>query len=184
MTTKGIYRTKILSDAEVEFLTSAIRDCFPQLFDKSIIPSGIDLEALVRFDAVAQRCRMARESRGLTIKEVAANLKVPQYRLKAIEDGHLLELRPAILEKYLGFLSLGRWFARWAKANQVICKRIFNQEAAIRNKYNVPEIWVSLELFCHVNNSSVDSDPSHRIIHFIILYRINLRFAKPPAPAC
>lgn len=128
METKAIYRTKILSDHEVKFLTSAIRKCFPKIFDGSIMPSGFDLEALVRFDAVAQRCRIARESRGLTIKEVASNLNVPQYRLKAIEAGHLRELRPAILEKYLGFLSLQRWFARWAKVNQALFKRIFDDD--------------------------------------------------------
>ena len=117
--------TKILSDQEVKILTSAVRKVFPELFNKSIIPFSIDLEALVRFRAVAERCRAARESRGLTIKEIAANLKVPQYRLKAIEEDHLRELKPAILEKYVGFLSLQRWFARWAKANRALFESIF-----------------------------------------------------------
>jgi hypothetical protein len=81
METKAIYRTKILSDREVKFLTSAICECFPKIFDGSIMPPGFDLEALVRFEAVAQRCRIARESRGLTIKEVASNLKMNRERI-------------------------------------------------------------------------------------------------------
>ena len=43
---------------------------------------------------------------------------------------------------------------------------------------------VALELFQHVYNPQIDSDLSSGIIIFIILYRVNVRFVKPPAPAC
>ena len=85
------------------------------------LPAALSLalvEQTLRFLPVAKRCAAARERRGETIAEVAKELKVPQYRLKDIESGQLTAVDSAVLEQYISFLGLRRWFSRWANANQ------------------------------------------------------------------
>jgi hypothetical protein len=86
---------------------------------------GLDGQRLIRFMPVAARCREAREDKGLSIKQAAAKLKVPQYRLKAIEDqGSAAGIQPDILERYIDFLDLREWFTRWVKKNQDVYDRM------------------------------------------------------------
>jgi hypothetical protein len=54
---------------------------------------------------------------GLSIKDVAIQLGVPQYRIKAIEAGRLNEDDALVLPRYVSLLGLERWARRWATAN-------------------------------------------------------------------
>ena len=70
--------------------------------------------------ALAARFQEKRVAQGQTIKDVAAHLRVPQYRLRAIENGRVSEITPEILAKYSIFLGLDRWCTRWANANRLL----------------------------------------------------------------
>jgi transcriptional regulator with XRE-family HTH domain len=76
------------------------------------------------------RFRSAREATGLTIKEVASRMKVPQYRLNAIEKGNLSEFKADVLQKYAEFLDLTKWLDKWAATNPKLAAR-FGIEKAI-----------------------------------------------------
>lgn len=66
----------------------------------------------------AARFEEARVARGQSIKGVAEELRVPQYRIRAVEQGRANEIVPDVLAKYSAFLGLDRWCQRWATANQ------------------------------------------------------------------
>ena len=106
--------TKILTDDEVSAVADAIRETFGTSVAK------VDLEQTVRFLSLSKACQGAREQRGLSIKEAAALLKAPQYRLKAIEQGSLRLIQPDILRAYVGLLELGAYFEEWAAANPTL----------------------------------------------------------------
>jgi len=41
---------------------------------------------------------------------------IPQYRLRAIESGHLSEIRPALADRYFRVLGIEDWVTRWCRA--------------------------------------------------------------------
>lgn len=82
------------------------------------------VESTIRIGSLARRCQAERERLGLTLKQAAAQLKVPQYRLKAIEDGHISEFRGDILMKYRDMLGLHDWIERWAEANPGLARKL------------------------------------------------------------
>lgn len=77
----------------------------------------LNMEWTVRFMAVSSRIKERRDALGLSIQKAARLLKVPQYRLKAIEARHRREILPEVLDAYLDLLRLKPWFGKWRKAN-------------------------------------------------------------------
>ena len=57
-----------------------------------------------------------------TIRDVAVALKVPQYRLQAIEKGALRELKPTIARRYFQFLGIESWVKRWSRVNRELAR--------------------------------------------------------------
>lgn len=85
---------------------------------------GVNAQKLVRSQPLFYTCKAAREKKGLTVKQAAAILKVPQYRIKAIEgDSGCSSIRADILERYIEFLELSVFYGRWKKANKDIFAR-------------------------------------------------------------
>src|SRR5712692_10466834 len=67
---------------------------------------GIDMEAILRFNLVAEQCARRREQLGLTVKQAATELGLPQRRLKEIETGNNRSVRQSDLTAYVGLLGL------------------------------------------------------------------------------
>ena len=85
---------------------------------------GVNAQELVRCQSLFHSCKAAREKKGLTVKQVAAILKVPQYRIKALEgDPDRTSIRSDILECYIEFLELNVFYRKWKNANQDIFAR-------------------------------------------------------------
>src|SRR5207249_8100038 len=101
------------TDAEVEELARGVIENFPPGAAQVLAGYGIDPRNGIRFHPVATRCRAARERRGLTIKSAARELRIPQYRLRDVENGRTNRVEPDVLARYLALLDLGRWFVRW-----------------------------------------------------------------------
>jgi hypothetical protein len=78
-------------------------------------------EDTIRWHALGARCAEARGARG--IREVSVALAIPQYRLRAIERGHLREIRPDLARRYFHFLGIEAWVARWCRANRELARR-------------------------------------------------------------
>jgi hypothetical protein len=76
------------------------------------------VEETVRFFPVAEHCSAVRERKGLTISDAAKQLKVPQYRLKAIESCLVAEVKSDVLHAYIKFLGLSGWYGKWARSQK------------------------------------------------------------------
>lgn len=109
----------ILNTAEIRLLDREVRGLIASYpgpeahLDRS--------EDSIRWHALGTRCAEARGARG--IREVSVALGVPQYRLRAIERGHLSEVRPDLARRYFHFLGIEAWVARWRRANPELARR-------------------------------------------------------------
>lgn len=111
----------ILGTAEIQLLDREVRRAliasFPGVetyFDRS--------EDMIRWHALGARCAEARGGRG--IREVSVAMGIPQYRLRAIERGHLREIRPALARRYFHFLGIEAWVVQWCRANRELARRV------------------------------------------------------------
>ena len=109
--------TRILTEPEVAEATRELRKLMAR--DFPTVPADLfgNSDHMVRLLSLNARFKQAREASGRTIKQIAAELKVPQYRLKAIEKGRLLDVDGAIMARYGAGLSLEAWLAMWVAAN-------------------------------------------------------------------
>ena len=86
-------------------------------------------EAFLRFGPVAARCCLAREAKQLSVKQVAQQLNVPQYRIRDIENNQASSVEPAVVLSYTALLGLGRWYSQWSKRNPGIYARQATSDA-------------------------------------------------------
>ena len=84
---------------------------------------GVSVEDTVRYMSLAARLREARESAGLSSKEVAKKLKLPQYRIRDAESsaGNVVG---DVLEKHVSLVGLGEWYNEWSRHNPDLAGRI------------------------------------------------------------
>lgn len=114
--------TKILSDDEAVLVAGGLREL---LGDGVLrLSPSFDLEAFVRFQAVAEKCREARTARGLDLKQAARALRVRQDDLRRIEGAGVGHLNREHLDRYLDFLGLRRWYGRWKRAHPETAARL------------------------------------------------------------
>ncbi len=109
-------KTQILENDQVEEMSRHLRGIFPQGADQ-VLSKGL-IDSTVRMLSISQTFKEVREKTGKTIKEVAKELNVPQYRLRAIETGKVKEILPEILHGYSEFLGINEWCLLWAKKNR------------------------------------------------------------------
>ncbi len=79
---------------------------------------------MIRFHPVGEKCGKVREQKGLSVKKSAAQMKVPQYRLKAIEKSDLKYIQHPVLEHYIDFLGMRKWFNTWVRENSDVYNRL------------------------------------------------------------
>jgi hypothetical protein len=117
-------RTTILTQADVRLLTREVR----RLLTSSVPGLSDDVLArtddTIRWRSMAARCYQARGERGLGIRDVAAGLQIPQYRLRAIETGRLAEFRLDLARRYFRFLKIEDWVEGWCRANRELAARV------------------------------------------------------------
>ena len=65
----------------------------------------INMEDMIRFQLVSEKCHSEREKRGLAFKQIALSLKVPQYRIKYIESSSVKNINAELLRTIWGLLS-------------------------------------------------------------------------------
>ncbi len=119
----GDLMRKILSDDEVRYISRGVRKVVRPILEE-VLRYGLSIEDTVRFGAVGHRLREAREARGTDLKATAKALRVPQYRLRYIEQCSVKSLRASDLHAYIEFLGLSKWFARWSRANAKLAARL------------------------------------------------------------
>jgi len=85
---------------------------------------GVDGEETVRYMPLNAEIKQARNEKGLTIKDVSKTLKIPQYRLKAIEDGSFSQIEPKIFHFYTKFLGIEPYVKSWCENNTELAGKI------------------------------------------------------------
>jgi hypothetical protein len=111
----------ILSAREVRLLDGEVRRVLMTSFP-GIEPHLTRSEDMTRWQALGARCRQARGARG--IRDVSVASGIPQYRVLAIEGGHLREVRADLARRYFQFLGIDAWVARWCRANRELAGRV------------------------------------------------------------
>jgi hypothetical protein len=106
-----------LDRQQAEFVVQRINEALGPEIAAMLSASGLNPNHLVRFLAIASRCRRRRQEMGLSLKEASQQLRIPQYRLRAIEAGMLPQIALASLHAYIQFLGLAGQFARWRRGN-------------------------------------------------------------------
>ena len=76
----------ILNDREVRYMADQVSLALVDM-PATLMPAAPSAEDMVRWSAVAARCRQARDARGWSTKDAAKTLKIPQYRVEAVERG-------------------------------------------------------------------------------------------------
>lgn len=109
--------TSILNDDELAIVTHGVSQVVGDGVTLAAAAYGIDLEAILRFMPVAERCRIARARMDLSLKDAARALRVPQYRLKDIEENRVGAVDQAVLILYVELLDIKQWFSRWKAQN-------------------------------------------------------------------
>jgi len=113
----------ILKAHHVAELSRATLDFLRRNFGDGLPLSLEQVRETVGFLPVAKRCSAVRERKGLTVSDVARELKVPQYRLKAIESCSVAQVNLDVLHAYIKFLGLSGWYNTWARSNKTASRR-------------------------------------------------------------
>jgi hypothetical protein len=116
-------KTSILTDDEVEVAAHHVRRLLGEVVGSELDFSSNRTEDTVRWSSLRARCEQERQKRKLGFKEISSQLKIPQYRLRSVEDGRLGEFNPDIAHEYFKFLGIEPWVKRWARANGDLAKR-------------------------------------------------------------
>ena len=112
----------ILTDREVRYLASQVEQALPTIpaSIRTAVPSAEDM---VRWSAVAARCRQVRDERSWTTAEAASALKVARYKIDAVEKGPVRGYELEVAVRYFRLLGLETWIARWARSNPDLARR-------------------------------------------------------------
>ena len=111
-------QTSLLTDEEVAFATRMTFKMLRESFGDNPYFNAQSMERIIRWSSLRARCEREREKRSLSLKDVSERLKIPQYRLRAIESGKLAAFEPEMAREYFQFLGIDRWIDRWRRANR------------------------------------------------------------------
>jgi hypothetical protein len=115
---------RILTDGEVRYLAGKLRHLMGDPLSEMLRRYGISPEDHFRFRPLALRLEAARAERGLSLKVAALALKVPQYRLAAIEGCQFHGIDAGLVVRYVEYLGLKSWFGRWRRGNAGLARRL------------------------------------------------------------
>jgi hypothetical protein len=121
----------ILSATEVRLLDGEVRRALLASFP-GIEPHLSRSEDMTRWQALGARCRQAPGARG--IRDISVTSGIPQYRVRAIESGHLSEVRADLARRYFQFLGIETWVTRWCHANRELAARVGLMDPAPRRR--------------------------------------------------
>jgi hypothetical protein len=128
MKRKQISKTKIFNDAEIKYVSEKVANILCDIIGHQIhdvpMPSMHEIEKTMRYLSLGAKLREGRERMKITVKEVAKQLKVPQYKIKALEKGPFREFDSSVFREYISFLGVQRWFNKWKTANQSLAQEL------------------------------------------------------------
>lgn len=81
-------KKKFIDDKMAGLIADKIVEVFGPNFAQVV--GNINMKDMIRFRLVSEMCRNEREKKGLTFKQIALSLKVPQYRLKDVKGSSVI----------------------------------------------------------------------------------------------
>ena len=120
---KALKEKKFIAARMAGYITDKIVEVMPNLKDV-LDKYDIRPKDMIRLQVVSGMCRSQREKKGLNLKQIALSLNVPQYRLKDVEGSSVKNIIADILEKYIDYLELRKWFNSWKKHNTDVYNRL------------------------------------------------------------
>jgi hypothetical protein len=114
-------RTAILSASDVDLLDRELRRALAESFPNLPATALNRSEDVIRWQPLSAKCKEARRARGL--RDMSVITGIAQYRLRAIESGHLSEIRPDLARRYFRVLDIEDWVMRWCRANRGLAAR-------------------------------------------------------------
>jgi transcriptional regulator with XRE-family HTH domain len=109
---------------------------------------GMDLDDWVRFRPLAARCQAAREARGLSLKDAAKQLGVPQYRIRDIETPRPFGVDGEVLERLVAFVDIEPYLARWRARYPDVAARVLPSVLTLRVGLDEiePPVWRRIQI--------------------------------------
>jgi len=123
-------------DTTLRTLTTEQADVLAEMMYKKLGPelsgmisqSPVNPNHLFRFLHISQVCKTIREEKKLSVKDISKALKIPQYKLKYIEENSLNNIDPEILDKYIDYLGLRSEFGEWLKNNRDVYEELGKED--------------------------------------------------------
>ncbi len=112
---------EIVSDEVVAMLAKELRRLIADSFPAAT-PSPQHAERTIRFMPLSTQITRRREELGLDVRTLSRRLKIPQYRIRDIEEARLGKIVPEFLRRYVEALELEEFFADWQKANPALAR--------------------------------------------------------------
>lgn len=109
--------TKILDEEEVQRLLGLMLGALPYPIKEMLVLKDINPEDSIRIRSLAKSFLKARETTKETLKDTSGKAKIPQKRIRAIEEGNLAEIKPEFLRQLSQYHGLDEWCSRWATVN-------------------------------------------------------------------
>jgi len=106
----------VIDDQTAQAVVKRMLEVMPEL-SMFMREGDVNTKFFIRFQPLSERIKTAREKSNLTIKQVAQQLKFPQYKIKYIEDADVKHIHPDILKKYVDHLKMKKIFDAWLKGN-------------------------------------------------------------------
>ena len=120
----NVKRTDLLTKDQIKGVAEGVRRLLgDELLDKAG-QYGIDLHDSIAFGSVAAQVQQAREAEGLSLKDLARELHVAQYRIRDVEGSRIDEVQPDVLRRVIERLGLGEWYSGWADENAELTRQI------------------------------------------------------------
>ena len=113
-----------LNSKQADNLVELVKETFGTQTSRMLENSGLNMNHMVRFMYLSRLCQKTREEKGLSFKNISAKLKIPQYKLKYIEENGTGSINTDILEKYIKFLGLEKEFNKWLKQNKDVYEQL------------------------------------------------------------
>ncbi len=121
---KKMNQSQILSEDQVKEMTKRLMENLPEGMGQYLAEMLIDPEETVRILSLSRKFAEKRIETEKSIKNLGQELKVPQYRIKAIEEGQVGAIKPTVLRKYSDYLGLNDWCLDWAAINEELAEKL------------------------------------------------------------
>jgi tetratricopeptide (TPR) repeat protein len=118
---------EFIDDEEAEKIARAMSREFPEL-ENADGKFKLQTKDLIRFGPVSKRCKLERENKNLSVKDVSRDLGIPQYRIKDIESSGVGRIYPDFLNRYAEYLEIAEWFNAWKERNMDVYSRLLLKE--------------------------------------------------------